>query len=450
MTTAPRFVLMHNYRRIIAAMTACIFLGGCVGLRGPEGTEAALIEKAASMPMLTSVQGTDVKSAARNGLLISPSVRQAASRISASADEVRVQRAALFPGLNLSANGGVSSAHSKNPSVSLTGSQLLYDGGIAKQAVQLADFDLQVNYIAFQKSVDEALEELLKAYDTVQMQRELLNIYKKQLGALTELDKLVAERSTSGAVSSTDHLDTRRRVQSAAFLVHDTELALGEAQDRLFLLSGETKGGWSNINSKICQAANETDDLRIAELSLARAQVALAKAEKERTPRVLLKPVLGGELGLGKFPVGLNVDVHSDVLQGGALTAKANLARNNVAGAKAKLEATRLEDSLHERGLVRIIAAGERKTNMLKREIKLLKTTRQLYRSQYFDMGTRQLTELLDNEEEYYARQAELVQLRSTLSSARMSCAVRNRTLRQGLGLEDNSIYGFPLSSNAI
>lgn len=448
--TAFRFVQMKNCQRIMAAMTACLLLGGCVGLRGPEGTEAALIEKAASMPVLTSAKGTDVKSAARNGLLISPSVRQAASQISASADEVRVQRAALFPGLTMSANGGVSSTDSKNPSVSLTGSQLLFDGGIAKQAVQLADFDLQVHYIAFQKSVDEALKELLKAYDTVQMQRELLDIYKKQLVALTELDKLVAERSTSGAVSSTDHLDTRKRVQSAAFLVHDTQLALGEAQDRLLLLSGETKGGWINIHSKSCKAVSETDDLRIAELSLARMQVALAKAEKERMPRVFLKPVLGGELGVGKFPVGVNVDVHSDVLQGGALTAKANLARNNVAGAEAKLETTRLEDSLNERGLVRIIAAGERKTDMLKREIELLKTTRQLYRSQYFDMGTRQLTELLDNEEEYYGRQVELVQLRSTLSSARMNCAVRSRMLRQELGLEDHSIYGFPLSSDLI
>ena len=87
---------------------------------------------------------------------------------------------------------------------------------------------------------------------------------------------------------------------------------------------------------------------------------------------------------------------------------------------------------------------------MLKREIELLKTTRQLYRSQYFDMGTRQLTELLDNEEEYYARQAELIRLRAELSGARIKCAVRNRTLRSELGLKDTSIYGFPLSSDLI
>lgn len=447
---AFRFTQIKEYQPVITAIAACILLGGCVGLRGPEGTEAAMLEKASTMPVLTTAKGTDAKSAARNGLLMSPSVRQAASQISASADEVRVQRAALFPGLNLSANGGVRSTDSKKPSVSLEGSQLLFDGGITKQAVQLADFDLQINYIAFQKSVDEALIELLQAYDTVQMQRDLLDIYKKQLAALTELDKLVAERSTSGAVSATDLLDTKKRLQSAAYLVHDTELALGEAEDRLLRLTGETRGGWINIDSKNCKAVNQTDEIRIAELSLARSQLSLEKAEKERNPRVFLKPVLGGELGVGKFPVGMNLDVRSDLLQGGALTAKVNLARNNVAGAEAKLEAARLEDSLTERGLVRTIAAGEQKTDMLKREIELLKKIRQLYRSQYFDMGTRHLKDLLDNEEEYYGRQAELVQLRSNLSSAHINCAVRNRILRKELGLENHSIYGFPLSSELL
>ena len=441
---------MNSQARTITAVAVCFSLTGCVALRGPEGTEAAIIEKAATMPALAPVKGAGVKTVAHNGLLINPSVRESASSISASADEVRVQRAALFPGLSLSANGGIHSSGNRNPSVELTGSQLVYDGGIAKQAVQMADFDLQINYITFQKSVDETLQELLKTYDNVQMQRELLGVYKKQLAALSELEKLVVERSISGASSIADQLDTRKRVQSAAFAVTDTELALAEAQDRLLLLSGETKGGWANISSKSCKSNGETDDLRIAKLSLARAQTALKKAEQERNPRIFLKPVVGGELGVGKLPVGLNVAVQSDLLQGGALTAKANIARNILDGAEAKLAATELEDNLNDRGLLRTIATAEKKTSMLQREIALLKTTRQLYRSQYFDMGTRQLTELLDNEEEFYRRQAELIELRSTLSSAQLSCAIRSRTLRQKLGLEGYSIYGFPLSTDQI
>lgn len=432
------------------ALAASVLLGGCVGLPDPDGTEAAIIAKAATLPALTPTEGTEVKSVARNGLLMSPSVREAASLISASADEVRVQRAALFPGLNLSLGGGVGTASSGTPAIELAGSQLLFDGNNSKRAVRLADFDLQINYIAFQKTVDDALLELLKAYDNVQMQSELLDVYRKQLKALRELETLVAARAKSGAVSSTDHLETRKRLQSAAFLVNDTELALAEAQDRLTLLSGQSQGGRVGISAASCKASGETDSLRMAQLSLARARLALEKAERAVSPRVSLKPILGGELGVNKLPVGVNVDIQSDLLQGGAITAKTNVARNTLSGTEAKLQVVRLEDNLGERGLLRSIAAGERKTEMLKREIDLLKETRELYRSQYFDMGTRQLSELLDNEEEYYGRQAELVELRSEISSQQLSCTVRSRVLRRELGLDNSSIYGFPLAPDLI
>lgn len=435
---------------VAPVLAVCFALGGCVGLLGPDGTEKAIIEKAATMPALTPAEGAQVKSVARNGLFINPSVRHAASLISASADQVRVQRAALFPGLSLAGGGGLGTASAGAPAVQMAGSQLLFDGGNSQRVVQLADFDLQINYINFQKSVDDALVEIVKAYDAVQMQRELLDVYKKQLKAATELDALVANRSRDGAASVSDHLETRKRLQSAAFLVNDAALALGEAQDRLTLLSGQARGGRVKLAARSCKARGETDELRIARMSQARARLELERAERAISPRIALRPILGGELGVNKLPFGVNIDVQSDLLQGGAFTAKANVARNTLAATEAKLAAVRLEDSLGERGLLRALAASDRKTDMLKRQIQLLEKTRGLYRSQYFDMGTRRISELLDNEEEYYSRQAELIQLRSEIALNQAKCAVRSRTLRQEFELEGNSIYGFPLSPDLI
>lgn len=428
-----------------------MMLAGCVRLPGPDGFEAAIIKESQGLPVLAPATGKDVKSVARNGLLLSPAVREAASLVSASADEVRVQRAAFFPGLGLSAGGGVGSAGSGDPALELTGSQLLFDGGNTQRAVKVADFDLQINYIAFQKAVDDAMVELLKAYDNVHTQNELLTVYRKQLNALRELESLVAARAESGAVSSSDLLEARKRVQSAAFLVNDTELALAEARDRLTLLSGQSQGGRVAISPASCNANGETDNLHMAQLELGRARIALESAEKAAlTPRVSLKPVIGGELGINNIPVGVNIDLQSDLLQGGALTAQANVARNRLAAAEAKLGVAKLEEGIAEHGLVRSLAAGERKTAMLERQISLLTETRELYRSQYFDMGTRRLSELLDNEEEYYSRQSELVLLRSELATTRLDCAVRSRVLRRELGLEGHSIYGFPLGPEVV
>lgn len=426
----------------------CILLAGCTALPKADGFEAAIIKTAEGRPALAPASGDDVKSIARNGLLLSPSVREAASRVSADADQVRVQRAAFFPSVNLSGGGGIGSAGSGDPTVGLTGSQLLFDGGNSKRAVKVADFDLQISYLAFQKSVDGALVDVLKIYDEVQTKTELLAIYRKQFRALHELQTLITQRAESGAVSNSDLLEARKRMQSAEFLVNDTQLALEQARDRLILLSGQSNSAHVKINPASCKATGETDSLRISRLELARAQIALEKAEVAAlTPRVFLKPVIGGEIGLNKLPVGLNLDIQSDVLQGGALTAKANVARNQLAGADAQMAVVRLEDSVMEQGLFRSLAAGDRKIAMLQRQISLLSQTRKLYRSQYFDMGTRQLSELLDNEEEYYTRQAELIEQKAELVATRLDCAVRSRVLRKEMGVEDNVIYGFPLEN---
>lgn len=171
-----------------SALIACILLAGCAGLPEPDGIEAAIIERSRGLAPLALAQGSDSRSTTRNGLLRSPSVREAASRVSASADEVRVKRAALFPGLGLSLGGGAGAAGSGDPALQLEASQLLFDSGNSKRTVEVADFDLEINYIAFQKAVDDAALELLKAYDDVQTRGELLDVYRKQMTALRELE----------------------------------------------------------------------------------------------------------------------------------------------------------------------------------------------------------------------------------------------------------------------
>lgn len=436
--------------KTVPLLATCFLVAGCAALPEPDGLEAAIAAKAEGLAALTAGDGRDSKSAARNGLLRSPSVRENASLVSASADEVRVQRAALFPSLGLTMVGGIGEAGSGGPAVELKGSQLLFDGGKSKRAVKVADYDLQIDYTTFQKTVDEVLVEVLQAYDTAQFQADLLNIYRRQLTALSGLEKLVAKRVDSGAASSTDLLETRRRIHSATFLVTDTKLALAEARDRLVLLTGQSQGGRIQIKPESCDAVGATDDLRVARLEAGRAQLVLEQAERARIPGISIKPVIRGEIGTGRMPAGVDVDIRSDLLQGGALQARVNAARNALSASKAKLENASLEDSLTERGLMRSLATAEQKTGMLQRQISLLSKTRDLYRSQYFDLGTRQLPELLDNEEEYYGRQAELAELRSEIALDRLKCAVRSRVLRRELGLERSSIYGFPLSVEMI
>ncbi len=426
------------------------FLAGC-SLPEADGTEAAIAAKASGLTPLAQSEGRSPESVVRNGLLLSPAVREAASRVSASADQVRVQRAAIFPSLGLSISGGAGDAGEDDTNIDLQGRQLIVDFGRTKRAVTAADLDLQINYITYQQSVDFAIFDVIEAYDAVRRHVLVLEVRRAQLDAMRELQRLVAQRNDIGAADASDLLETRKRFQAAEFLVHDTELTLAQTRDRLARLSGQPRGGRiPSVRIGDCSSDENSNELRKARLQLAKAQLDLERAERARLPRAYVEPLARHKVGRAGVSVGLNVGIDSDLLQGGALTARANAARNSRAGAEAGVEAARRDTALDAGQLKREITAAAQKIAMLKRQIDLLVKTRSLYRSQYFDLGTREISELLDNEEEFYNRKAELIEVESNRNVDQIDCAIREQSLRQAIGISGTSLYGYPLSSSAI
>lgn len=441
------FGMLSSRTYVLSATLGLTVLAGC-SLPEPDGTEAAIAAQADGLAPLTQGKGRSVQTVSRNALLLSPTVREAASRIAASADEVRVQRAVLFPSLGLSIGGGVGTDEFDDTNIDLNGSQLILDFGKTKRAVTAADLDLQIDYVTFQQSVDTALFDVLEAYDAVLRYVNLLEVRRTQLSAMRELQRLVADRNRIGAAPLSDVLETRKRLLAAEFLVHDNELLLAEARDRLTRLSGQARGGQvPALKVGTCSSAENPDELRKARLELAKAQLNLESAEKARLPRAYLEPRARHTVGTGGVSLGVNVGVDSDLLQGGALTARANAARNNQVGAEAAVIAAQRDIALDAGQLKREITAAGQRRSMLNRQISLLVETRSVYRSQYFDLGTREVSELLDNEEEFYNRKAELAELASELNNNRVECAIRQQTLRGPVGVSKSSIYGYPLTT---
>lgn len=431
--------------RALSACLVCAALAGCASLPEPDGLEAAIIKKADGLEPLTPAEGLNVQAAVKNGLLLNPDVREAASNVYSDADEVRIERAALFPSVGSTLDGGIGDAGSGDAVFEMTLTQLLYDGGDTKRAIKVADYELQISYVTFQQTVDDAIVEVLEAYDDVQTQSDLVDVYAQQLSALSELEKLVKTQVENGAVTSSDLLEIRVSLQSAEFSLHDAQLSLAEAQDTLSLLTGQSQGAHVHIAPASCKANGDTDDLILARLEVEQSKLELEKAEKARVPKVVIEPVVQHTVGTSSLPVGLDVGVQSDLLEGGALTATANAARNTLRANQAAVASEERADKITERSLERSLAAAKVESDMLDRQIKMLEETRELYRSQYFSMGTRDLSELLDNEEAYYSRKAELVELKSDMVSDRLDCAIRNRILRSKTGVANTTLYGFPL-----
>lgn len=156
------------------------------------------------------------------------------------------------------------------------------------------------------------------------------------------------------------------------------------------------------------------------------------------------------ELGTGGVSSGVNIGVDTTFLRAGAVRAKVAQAENRLRSAEAALEAADRNTRLTELEVTRRISTLERKLQMLQSQIKLQDQTRQLYRSQYIELGSREITDLLDAETTLVDRQIELVETRLDLFIAQIDCAARARTLRAALGLEASQLHGFPLSSKEL
>ena len=430
---------------LLCACLLMLFLAGC-SLPAPDGLEASLKTQSAGLAPISQATGHAPSAIIRNALLLNPDVRAAANKVSAGADDVRVQRAALFPSLGLSLSGGAGDAGRDEASLDLRMRQLVLDFGDTKRAVTSADIDLQLAYVSFQEAVNDAIFDTLDVYDTVLRNVRLLEIRQSQAARLQELHDLVVRQTNIGAVSKSDQLETERKLRAAQFLVHDTSLALAEARDRLTEFTGQPKGGKLPLMTVgACGANRDTEPLQKQRLLLAKSELEVETARVARTPKVFVEPVLRRRESDGRLKAGIDIGVSSDLLQGGGLTAAVNAAEDQQKSAEAALDAVRRTARLEETRLTREIAAAEKKSAMLADQIALLEETRVLVRSQYLELGTKRVSDVLDVEEEYFDRKAETAQLASDLAIFRLECAIREGSIRGTLQLTDQTLYGFPL-----
>jgi len=427
-----------------------LLLAGCAVLPAPDGMEARLIEQGADLRALDVEGGKGANGAVRRALLMAPEVRLAAAEVGASADQIRVQRAALFPSLGLGVGGGFGKAGDGAASLDLDMEQLLLDFGRTGREISVADLDMQISYLDFQARVDEAIIATLTAWEDEAIYRGTLALREEQLASMRALEARVAVREREGAASSADLLEARKRMLAAEFLVVDARLRHAEARDRLQRLSGLTRGAHLSRSGQCEGQIGDNEVLRIARLQEARAVLVAENAENARLPRLIASPLVRQPLeNGGGISFGLNLGLRSDLLQGGALSARANAARNEREAAASNTAHVAREMQIRQGQLGREISAARAKDGMFAQQIELIDQTRTIYADQYFDLGKRDLSDLLDIEEEYYDRRAERLETRRDAAITALECTQLGGRLRDAHGLGSFTLHGYPLVDKA-
>lgn len=436
--------------RLGFSISALTVMAGCAGDE-PTGTAARLQQAAAERPEVSlSASGGAGTDAVRGALMRHPAIEEAANEIAASAAEVRVSRAALFPQLGLGATTGLTTDDDdddNDPALELTGSQVITDFGTTALSIDAADLDVLRNYVAFQQAVDDAAVETLTLMADVQRARALVPLRTEQLGAMRDLQGLVQQRRAAGATSEPDILETERRIQSAEFALFEAELAEAEAESALIEVSGIPFSGKmpSAPSGRGCRSGNLPDtSIQIARLDEAIAELTLEKTKRSHLPRIALEAV-ARQPTEGSARIGMNVNIDTRVFEGGARSARLDAAARSLQARKSGVARARQSDQLEQLRLTRELSAASQRQQMIGRQIGLLDEARELYRRQYFDLGTRDLVDLLDTEEDFFDLQADQIVSRHDEIALRWQCASRSNNLLPALGITEASLHGFPL-----
>ena len=151
-----------------------------------------------------------------------PDIRVAERTLAASTAEIGVAEAKLFPSITLSGSIQPSYIHSSSSSGSLTswsfGPALnlpIFDGGSLRAGVKSAESTSRQNYLAWQQTVRQAVEQVENALSAVTRDAQTISALRAQVKSYQEALQLSTASYKDGASSLLDVLDAQRNVTAA-------------------------------------------------------------------------------------------------------------------------------------------------------------------------------------------------------------------------------------------
>lgn len=400
-----------------------------------------------------------IETAVRKAVDWHPAVTETIGRLRQQTESVNEARAGYLPNMSW----GLDSSYSTNrsdrysPDLNFNVSQMLYDFGKVDNRVKIATAGIAGRKSQVMMAVDDLARETAYSVIEIQRNRSLGSVARDQIKDVKAILDLVKTRTDKGASTRSDLLQAEARVQAAEATLLEIEGQLSRWEAILANLSGidgpvdvsDTLPAWL---SKSCSSTNP-DWSRVpavmqaaADREAATAQIALAKAEG--------LPTLSLDAGIGvdvtelssfdpDYSVGLKVT--GSLYNGGATSARRNMAVQAL-GASQAAEARALVDIL--RNLTEAssqISSKESLRRSLSTRQSTMRQTRDLYRTQYVELGTRTLLDLLNADQELHAARFDISNIKYDLHRLNIDCTFNSGRMREAFSLEGQTVQGISL-----
>ncbi|WP_273773112.1 TolC family outer membrane protein [Brucella intermedia] len=429
-------------------------------------TSATAAHTATAKPLPLPAAGSRItlENAVHTALNWHPSIDEAVAKIGEADAEIEVARAGYFPKVQGGLNGNYQSADGGEwrPKLNVSASQMIYDFGKVSSAVEARTAGANVSRAQLLLGVDVLVRDTANAVIEVQRYRALLTVAKNQLSGVQAIASLVTQRSDKGASTRSDEIQAAARVQAAQSTVLEITGQLQRWENTLANLLG--RSGAVNIDANVpkwlsstCNAS-EPDWSQAPGLLQAEARKAEAVAQLKLS-RARVMPTLALEAGSGygfnqsssredyrdqpDFTIGLNLT--GDLYDGGAKAAARNAATHALTAAEAAIRNSRFDinNSLTQArsqigSLQQLLASLSARDGMMRQ-------TRDLYRQQYIELGTRTLLDLLNAEQELHQAGFDTANTVHDLRKLGVECMFSSGRSRQFFALQGMTIKGITL-----
>ncbi|HEM7189330.1 TPA: TolC family outer membrane protein [Providencia rettgeri] len=406
-----------------------------------------------------------ITTAVQKAVVWYPSVHSSVANLQQSAESIDVADAGYFPQIRAGMtsefnNDRVERYGSKDlHKASVSVSQMLYDFGKVSGRVDRA----QALYLAAQAkvllSVDQVAKETAHAVLEVQRYHEQQILAKEQIAGIGTIADLVRQRRAMGASTLSDETQAKAREDAALASSLQIRALSRRWEGRLSQLIGlsplpEVLPQIPAELSMACISEN-SELLMLPAVMIAEAEQQVAKAEFELSGAEIL-PTLSLEGSVSRDlnnqsvvgsrnEASVMVNVSAPLYQGGGLQASRRAASYALGAANAEVTASRLSVSQELTDAQTMALGYEQRLAVLRGRIDNARQTRDLYRQQYLDLGTRSFLDLLNAEQEYHQSRIELSNNQYDLHRMRIDCLYSTGQLRKFFDLNDLVINGVTL-----
>ncbi|HEY0332755.1 MAG TPA: TolC family outer membrane protein [Stenotrophomonas sp.] len=392
----------------------------------------------------------DLRSSVEAALAWHPGIRGALSAFEQSNDYVDVARAGYYPQVS----AGLGSEFGRRDIAgydsrrlhrfTVTVSQMLYDFGKVSSAVESAQAQRLAEQGRILLAIDDVARDTALAWIEVGRAQALLTIAHEQAAGVQSIAGRVRERHRLGASPLSDEAQARAREEAAQAFELDTDAQLQRWRNQLQLLTGLSPLSGSNDTAvaaldQACRAPGPAQRPPVVLVAQAEQRAAEADARHARAQALPTLSIDGSaSRGLdspsreyGPYDATVMFNVSAPLYQGGGLQARRRAALHASDAAVAAVEQARLTTAQSWQDARQRADGQVARTRLLDARVQSIEQTRDLYRQQYFDLGTRSLLDLLNAEQEFHLARQDQTNNHYELERAQVECLHANGRLHE-------------------